>query len=83
MCKNRFLDLTRQKKDTQSFLRLLRKFYENQLFNHDLSVKIVAQNKKDGKGKELIFSNKKSLLSKTRPKIPLRGYFQNASAILS
>jgi len=39
------------------------------------AVKIVAQNKKDGKGKDLKFSSKKNLPTKTRPEIPLSGHF--------
>lgn len=31
------------------------------------AVKILALNKKDGKGKDLLFFTKKSLLTKTRP----------------
>jgi hypothetical protein len=39
------------------------------------AVKILALNKKDGKGKDLYFSTKKSLPTKIPPKIPLSGYF--------
>lgn len=39
------------------------------------AVKILALNKKDGKGKDLIFTTKKSLLTKTPPKIPYNGHF--------
>jgi hypothetical protein len=70
MCKNRFLDLTGQKKHSRISLRSKKKSCENQLFNHDLTVKIVVQNKKDGKGKDLNFSAKKNLLPKTPPEIP-------------
>jgi hypothetical protein len=38
-------------------------------------VKILALNKKDGKGKDLYLSTKKSLPTKIPPKIPLSGYF--------
>jgi hypothetical protein len=39
------------------------------------AVKILALNKKDGKGKDLKIPTKKSLPTKTRPEIPLSGYF--------
>jgi hypothetical protein len=68
--------LTGQRNYSLASLRFLRKSCENQLFNHDLTVKIVAQNKKDGKGNDLNFSTKKSLPTKIFPKIPLSGYFQ-------
>lgn len=39
-------------------------------------VKILLAKIKDGKGKDLNFLNKKSLLTIIRPKIPRTGYFQ-------
>jgi hypothetical protein len=41
------------------------------------AVKILALNKKDGKGKDLKFPAKKSLPTKTRPDIPRTGHFLN------
>jgi hypothetical protein len=38
-------------------------------------VKILLAKIKDGKGKDLIFPNKKSLLTIIRPKLPRSGYF--------
>jgi hypothetical protein len=38
-------------------------------------VKILLAKIKDGKGKDLNFLNKKSLLTIIRPKIPRTGYF--------
>jgi len=39
------------------------------------NVKILALNKKDGKGRDLSYTNKKSLPTKIPPKIPLSEYF--------
>jgi len=41
------------------------------------AVKILALNKKDGKGNDLNFPTKKSLLTKTPPGIPRTGHFQH------
>jgi len=46
------------------------------------AVKILALNKKDGKGKDLYFPTKKSLPTKTRPGIPRTGHFQKLKVLL-
>jgi hypothetical protein len=46
------------------------------------AVKILALNKKDGKGKDLNFSTKKSLPTKTSPTIPLTGHFLELKLLL-
>jgi hypothetical protein len=47
------------------------------------AVKILALNKKDGKGNDLLFFTKKSLPTKTPPAIPLIGDFQKLKVHLS
>lgn len=43
-------------------------------------VKYFLAKIKDGKGKDLSFLNKKTLITKIRPLLPLKGHFLNLSA---
>jgi hypothetical protein len=67
--------LTIQKYYSLVPLDFSRKSCENQLFSFVMTVKIVAQNKKDGKGREINFPNKKILPPKIQLRILLFGHF--------